>query len=99
MKEQTISIKVLNELLSEKTRSKYRKSTQQGHQGIDKDDYDGRPGEYNETFQFFQHPDMPQNIFLRLTEHTDSYGDNESIVEYQFVEGKAKQITVYEPIK
>lgn len=98
MKEQTISIKVLNELLSKETRSKYRKSTQQGHQGVPQNE-DGYQGEYNETFEFYQHPDMPQNIFLRLTEHTDSYGDNESIVEYQFVEGKAKQVTVYEPIK
>lgn len=99
MKEQTISIKVLNELLSSETRSKYRKSSSKGHQGIGNDDYDGHQGEYNETFEFYQHPDMPANIFLRLTEHTDSYGDNESIVEYQFVEGKAKQVTVYEPIK
>lgn len=98
MKDQTISIKVLNELLSSETRSKYRKSTQQGHQGVPRDS-DGYQGEFNETFEFYQHPDMPANIFLRLTEHTDSYGDNESIVEYQFVEGKAKQVTIYEPIK
>jgi len=98
MKTTQVSIKVLNELLSEKTRSKYKVSSQQGHQGVPQN-ADGYQGEYNETFEFYQHPDMPSNIFLRLTKHTDSYGDNKSIVEYQFVEGKAKQVTVYEPIK
>jgi len=98
MKDQLISIRVLNELLSETTREKYKLNEVPGHFGVPEDG-EGYQGEYNETFYFYQHPDMPSNIFLRLTEHTDSYGDNESIVEYQFVEGKAKQVTVYEPIK
>lgn len=94
---ETISIKVLNELFSNKTHSKYRISTGDGHQGII--DSDGRQGEYNERFEYLQHPDMPKNIFLQITYRSDSYGDNESIYEYKFVEGKAKTITIYEPIK
>lgn len=98
MKETTISIKVLNELLSEEQRNKYLINEENGHQGIPDNDSEGYQGEYNETFHYYQHPEMPKNIFLKTTTHTDSYGYNKSIVEYQFVEGKKEQITVYKPV-
>lgn len=95
---ESISIKVLNEILSEDTRGKYFLSDKKGHWGIG-DGSDGNQGDYNETFRYYWHPEMPENIFLQVTERTDSYGDNESIVEMKFVQGKSKQVTVYEPIK
>ena len=94
---ESIKIKVLNELLSVDKKHKYRVTSLNGHQGIE--DYEGSQGDYNETFEFYQHPDMPKNLFLKITMRTDSYGDNDFIHELQFVEGKEKTITVYEPIK
>lgn len=81
-----------------KNKNKYLVNTEKGHIGIPDNDYDGDHGEYNETFKFYKHPDFPEGIFFRETWHTDSYGDNNSVVEYGFVEGKEKTITVYEPI-
>ena len=92
---ESISLKVLNEILSEETREEYKVSENKGHQGIHEDD-DGRQGEYNERFEYFQHPEMPKNIFLQLTFHTNSYGYDESVKNVKFVEGVAKTITVYE---
>ena len=81
-----ISIKTLNDLL--KNKSKYFKKQILGH-----------PGEYNETFRFYQHPNLPENIFMRETYYTGSYGDdNVGFVEVQFVEGVKKEILVYEPV-
>lgn len=88
---ESISIKVLNELISKDTKHKYKVSTTKG----DTELYEGG---YNETFEFYQHPEMPKNIFLKITMRTDSYGDNDSIYEIQFVEGNVKTITIYEPI-
>lgn len=95
---ESISIKVLNELLSKETKRKYKVSQLPGHNGIDGNNSDGEQGEYNETFEFYQHPEMSKNIFLKITMRTDSYGDNDRIHNIQFVEGREKTITVYEPI-
>jgi len=101
MKETTVSIKTINELLEDIHKSSYVKkyfiNKQDGHKGV-LDGSDGSQGEYNEYFEFYQHPSLNENVFLRVTFNTDSYGDNESISSIQFVEGKAKTITVYEPI-
>ena len=94
---QSISLKVLNEILSQDR--KYFLNEERGHIGIGDDADDGSQGDYNETFKFYKHPEMPENTFLRVTYQTDSYGDNENITEMKFVEGKAKTITVFEPIK
>lgn len=73
-------------------------SEQKGHQGISNDDYDGRQGEFNETFKYYKHKGLPEGVFMKETYHTDSYGSGNSLVNVEFVEGKTKQITVYEPI-
>jgi len=99
MKEQKISIKALNELMNPQTKSKFYKSDGKGHEGIQEGYYDGVQGEYNEIFKFYQHPELPENIFMKETHRTDSYGDNDYLHSVEFVEGKAKTITVYEPIK
>lgn len=98
MKTKIVTIGVLNELLSEKTREKFLFDSSNGYQGVPENG-EGYQGEYNKKFKFYKHPGLPENVFLKVTIQTDSYGDNESITEYQFVEGKAKQITVFEPIK
>jgi hypothetical protein len=95
--EQKISLKALNELLGE-NKHRYFMNQVDGHKGIDDNYYDGVQGEYNETFKFYKHPKLPEEVFMRETYHTNSYGDNENLVQVQFVEGKAKTITVYEPV-
>lgn len=90
-----IDLKLLNELMSNKNRQKFRVKEEKGHQGIRDGGYQG---EYNERFEYFKHPDIPENIFLKITYQTDSYGSNEGITEMTLVEGKAKTITVFEPI-
>ena len=95
---ESISVKVLNEILSEKSREKYFLNEKKGHTGVP-DNGEGNQGEFNETFRYFRHPEMPENTFLEVTMHTDSYGDEDEIKEMKFVQGVQKQITVYEPIK
>lgn len=95
---ESIKISVLNELLQESTRKKYFLNEKQGHLGVP-DDCDSSQGEYNENHKYYQHPEMPENVFLQITERTDSYGDNWTVYEMKFVQGVAKQVTVYEPIK
>lgn len=95
---ESINIKALNELLQKSTRQKYFLNKTNGHHGVP-DNSDGEQGEYNEVLSYYRHPEMPENVFLQISEHTDSYGDNLTISEMKFVQGVAKQVTVYEPIK
>lgn len=89
-----ISINTLNEFF--KNKNQFFISEEEGHQGV-YDTYEGVQCEYNESFKYYKHPDFPDNVFFRETYHTDSYGSNNSVVEYTFVKGIAKTITVYEP--
>lgn len=102
MKDNVINIKDFNEVMSSlksnNTKKKYFVSESKGHIGIPDNCYDGEQGEYNERFEFFRHPDFPENIFMKITYITDSYGDNETKENIEFVEGKVKTVTVYEPI-
>jgi len=90
-----IDIQVLNEVFTNK--KNYLTQKEIGHYGVP-DGYDGSQGEYNEYFNYYRHHDFPEGVFMRETIHTDSYGDNESIVKIEFVEGVAKTVIVYEPI-
>ena len=58
----------------------------------------GNQGEYNETFKFYKHPGIPNGVFMRETYYTDSYGSNQNLVAVEFVKGKEKTITVFEPM-
>ena len=91
----TVTIKSFNEVMNDKR--KYKTQTTTGHTGVP-DDWEGSQGEYNEKFIFYKHPEFPEGVFLRETTNTDSYGNNESVVKVEFVEGKEKTVTVYEPI-
>ena len=93
----TINLTALMEFF--KNKSKYLVNQERGHIGIPDDSSDGEQGEYNETFKFYKHPEFPEGVFFRETLQTDSYRYNESVTNYEFVEGKEKTITVFEPIK
>lgn len=95
---ESIKISALNQVLSMDTRKKYFLSERKGHHGVTDGGY-GSQEDYNETFKYYRHPDFPENIFLEITERTDSYGDNDKIHEMKIVTGVAKQVTVYEPVK
>jgi len=88
-------LKDLQDLL--KNKSNYKVSEAKGHQGVP-EDYDGMQGEYNEKMIYYKHKGLPEGVFMRETYHTNSYGYNEAIVSIEFVKGKEKQITVFEPI-
>jgi len=45
------------------------------------------------------YPSEIEDVFIKLTVTTDSYGDNEKITSIQFVSPVTKNITNYEPIK
>ena len=83
-----------NEVMQNK--SKYRIKEEKGHQGIGKDDNDGVQEEYNERFFIYSHPNFPENMFLKETLWTDSYGDIEYIKSFKFVIKTNKSITIYE---
>lgn len=91
--EQLISIQTLNEFFNNK--DKYLVSTKDGYHGVP--DYDGRQGEYNETFKYYRHPDFPENVFIQERWVTDSYGDNDTLENILFVQSRQKTVTVYEP--
>jgi len=93
---ESIKISVLQELF--KNKSKYEINSVSGHRGIEADAYYGRQGEYNETFIYYRHPEFPENIFMKETYRTDSYGNGDMLQSVEFVKGKEKTITVFEPI-
>jgi len=90
-------IKAFNEVMQNK--NKYEVNKILGHQGIPETENEGYQDEYNEYFLLYKHPNFPENIYLRETYCTDSYGDNDSITDICFVQGKEKSVLVYEKIK
>lgn len=95
MSQQSINVKVLSELFSNK--QKYKINEKVAYQGIP-DNEDGVQGQYNEKHVYYRHPEMPDNLFMREIYQTDSYGYDEHLCSVSFVEGKEKTITIYEPI-
>ena len=55
-------------------------------------------GKHNEKFRFYKHPGLPEGIFMKEIHLSDSYGGDFTLSSIEFVEGKEKTITVYEPI-
>lgn len=89
----------IQDLLSNK--HKYFLSEHKGYQGVSGGKYgygDGVQGEHDETFKYYRHPGLPEDVLMKETYHTDSYGHNDGLVKIEFVKAKAKTITVYEPI-
>ena len=98
MKDIKIELSAMNELLDLDTKDKYLKSEKLGYQGVTSNSYyeDGVQGEHDEIFKFYSHPSLPENIVMKETYHSDSYGDNLALIEVKFVETKEKTIIVYE---
>lgn len=96
MKEETILLKDLQDLL--KNKLKYKVNEVKGHTGIINNSDDGSQGEYNETFIYYKHFGLPEGIFMRETYQPDSYGSDDILTEVVFIKGKEKKITVFEPI-
>ncbi len=88
-----LSIKELNELLSQN--KKYFVEKILGHQGID-DDEEGTSGEYNEYHEIYKSPNMPENLYFKVTYRTDSYGYDALIANQKFVNKIEKTINTYE---
>lgn len=95
MEKETILLKDLQDLL--KNKSKYRQNEVQGHIGVGQSE-DGVQGEYNEKFIYYKHLGLPEGVFMRETYTTDSYGYDYSLTNVEFVKGKERKITVFEPI-
>lgn len=98
-----LELKTINKILSnlESTYSVGLKKLSTENTVIQIGDHNGweaSQGSYNESNAYYSHPELPDNIFLKVTYRTDSYGSGESVYAISFVEGKEKTITVYEPI-
>lgn len=52
-------------------------------------------GSYNSTVRVYD-LGLPDKMFLKIEERTDSYGDNLSLHKIEFVKGKEKTVVVYE---
>lgn len=68
--------------------------------GDTKDEYWAREsqGDEGKCELIFKVPKLDESLFLKVILFTDSYGGESNRKEIQFVEGKLKQISVYEPI-
>jgi len=96
MEQEVIKLSVLQELF--KNKHQYKVQEVSGHIGVPANHWDGVQGEYNETFIFYKHPELPEGVFMRETYHTDSYGEGKALISVEFVKGKEKTVTVFEPI-
>lgn len=75
-------------------------SKEKGHQGVSDNSYrqNGVEGEYDEYSLVYKVIGF-EELYLKITKQTDSYGDNDSIVGIQFVMPKEVKITVFDNIK
>ena len=92
---ESIKVEVLMDLFNNK--HQYKVNKVQGHKGIPDDNFYGIRDEYNEYFLFYKHPEFPENLFMRESYRTDSYGGDDRLYAVDFVTGKEKTIIVYEP--
>lgn len=68
-----------------------------GHTRISESDkYGGVQGEYNEYSHIYSSKLLPDNVFIKKTVATDSYGDGENLTKIEFVKPRSKTIIVYE---
>ena len=93
--EEVIKVSVLVELFNSK--SKYKISASNGHQGIP-EGYEGYGGEYNERFVYYRHPEMPESLFLQETYNTDSYGESLELESSGFFKQETELITNFRKI-
>lgn len=91
--EKQITFKTLNEFFQKKdSYFQLKKATKT----MIPEDGEGNQGESNEYIKIYKHADFPEGVFFQETYETDSYGYNDAITNYIFVEGKEKTITIFE---
>lgn len=90
-------IRAFNEVMQNK--NKYKVNKILGHQGIPETEDEGYQGEYNEYFLLYGHPNFPENVYLRETYQSNSYGEDDAITDVRFVQGVEKTVIVYEETK
>ena len=93
-----MSLKVINEALGDINNLRYcKKFAKVASETIDNLRGYERQGEYNEVIEIY---DLKvDNLFIKLTLRTDSYGEDEKIYSVQIVAPVVKTVTDYEPIK
>jgi hypothetical protein len=97
-----LQLEVINKILSNLDNltsvGEIAKSCEKTYNGLGR--YGETQGEWDEYKTYYKFPNLPlpENIFLEVTECTNSYGSNERISKLQFVEEKPKTIITYEPI-
>jgi len=69
---------------------------QEGHKGVP-EAVEGYQGEYNEYSEIYKINEF-DDLFLKVTYNTDSYGENDFVVSIQFAKPKQVNKTIYEPI-
>lgn len=91
--------KLINEALESISKLRYNhpKFKKITHNVIDNLRGDDRQGEYNEIIEIYSLG--KDDLHLKLTLRTDSYGDNESVFSIQIVKPIIKQVTDFEPVK
>ena len=67
------------------------------HLGVSDNSYadDGVEGEYD-SYSMIYKINSQQNLYMKVTYNTDSYGSNEFIVSIKFVKKNEKKIKTYE---
>lgn len=56
----------------------------------------GLQGEVGEIIKIYSSSELPEDVFIKITYVTDSYGGNEAIDSICFVKEVEKTVTVYE---
>lgn len=94
-----MNYKLINEALENipNLRCNHKKFKKVSDSKIDNLRGDERQGEYDELFEIYSLGE--DDLHLKLTLRTDSYGDNEFVHSIQIVKPIVKQVTDFEPIK
>lgn len=82
---------VLSDLSSYSLSRKYKKVESKQSDNYHEDKDQGEFGVKTEVYELGF-----DELYLRTTTHSDSYGDSETIVKVEFVKAVKKEVTVYE---
>lgn len=94
-----MNYKLINEALENipNLRYNHKKFKKVSDSKIDNLRGDERQGEYDELFEIYSLGE--DDLHIKLTLRTDSYGDNEFVHSIQIVKPIVKQVTDFEPVK
>lgn len=93
-----MNYKLINEALFNISKLRYNhpKFKKVSSQTVDNLRGEERQGEFNEIIEIYSLGE--DNLHLKLTLNTDSYGDNEALMSIQVVKPIVKQVADFEPI-